>query len=221
MLLNPAFRSALEGSYLSNFTTDFGERMYLVTHPLNTNAPTQLWRSFNNGETWHAVWSFARGERRHGIFLARSAEFSPEVLFVAHRNRFAKSLDGGNSWDDLAGRWQNGRILTYYIDDSTHWLAVDTRHATNLLRVRETGEDTPTVDAYTLEWPDESRSRRDEIRRMGVRDNRVYLVTPTGVVSGMLPDGQQKLPDGLAVLLTIASILVLTTIGFIFLRWKT
>jgi photosystem II stability/assembly factor-like uncharacterized protein len=42
MQLNPAFQSTLDGWYLSNFTTDFDERMYLVTHPLSTNAPTSF-----------------------------------------------------------------------------------------------------------------------------------------------------------------------------------
>jgi hypothetical protein len=121
----------------------------------------------------------------------------------------------------MPGPWKDGRILTYHVEDSTHLLTVDTRHVTNLLEVRETGEDTPKVDAYTLEWPAESRSRRDEIRHLAIHDNRVYVSTPAGVLSGMLPDGQQRLPDGLAVLLTIASMLVLTTLGFVFVRWKS
>ncbi|MFP4599086.1 MAG: WD40/YVTN/BNR-like repeat-containing protein, partial [Persicimonas sp.] len=84
LALNPAFQSALEGSYLSSFTTDYGERMYLITHSLDGASPTQLWRSYNNGETWHAVSSFPQSRRRDNIFIDRSAEEPPEVLFMAH-----------------------------------------------------------------------------------------------------------------------------------------
>ncbi len=220
LMLNPAFRSALDGAYLSNFTTDFGERMYLVTHALDESAPTQLWRSYNNGDTWHAVSSFARLQRRNGVYVERSADYEPEVLFVARRSRFAKSLDGGNSWRDLPGPWEGARVLAYQISGRTHLLTVDTGHTTNLLRVRETDEDKPSITAYTLRFPPDAESQRDDIRRLAVNAGRVYVMTSSGVLTGKLPDGQQSLPDGLAILFTILSILVLTGIGFGILRWK-
>lgn len=220
LTLNPAFRSALEGSYLSNFTTDFDERMYLVTHALSETSPTQLWRSYNNGETWHAVSSFARDERRTGIYVARSAAYPPEVLFMAHRNRFAKSLDGGNSWTDIPGPWSEGQVLLYQLDGRDHLLVVDARHTVNLLRVSGLDEDSPAIRAYDLKWPEAERTHKDDLRRLVMQDGRVFAATPSGLLTGLLPDGQQKLPDGLAIILTIVSILVLTSIGFGVLYWK-
>ncbi len=218
--LNPAFRSALEGSYLSNFTTDFDKRMYLVTHSINAKAPTQLWRSYNNGQTWHAVSSFTHSARRDGVYVARSAQYPPEVLFRAHQDRFAKSLDGGNSWRDIPGPWTQGRILNYQLDGRTHLLIVDTHHAVNLLKVHETDEEKPSIRSYDLKPSAALRSSHDTIGRLAIQDGTVFLTTPTGLLAGALPDGQQKMPDGLAIIVTIASIFVLTLIGFGFLRWK-
>ncbi|QDG53216.1 hypothetical protein FIV42_21440 [Persicimonas caeni] len=220
LMLNPAFRSALEGTYLSNFTTDFGERMYLMTHSLDGTAPAQLWRSYNNGDTWHAVWSLPRDKQRNGVYVARSSAYDPEMLFMAHRGRFAKSLDGGNSWTDIPGPWKGTRVLAYNIDRRNHLLALDTGHTTSLLRVRETDEEKPKITSYTLRWPASAQSQRDDIRRVSLRNGRVYVMTHAGVLTGTLPDGQQRLPDGLAIIATIVSILVLTGIGFGILRWK-
>lgn len=218
--LNPAFRSALEGTYLSNFTTDYGERMYLMTHSLDGAAPAQLWRSYNNGDTWHAVWSLPRDKQRNGVYVARSAGYDPEVLFMAHRGRFAKSLDGGNSWTDVPGRWQGMRVLAYNNDGRRHLLALDTGHTTNLVEVNESEDDRPSITSYRLQWPADAQSQRDDVRRIKMRNGHLYLMTPTGIVTGTLPDGQQRLPDGLAIIATIVSILVLTAIGFGILRWK-
>lgn len=220
LMLNPAFRSALEGTYLSNFTTDYGERMYLMTHSLDGAAPAQLWRSYNNGDTWHAVWSLPRDKQRNGVYVSRSPSHDPEVLFMAHRGRFAKSSDGGNSWADIPGPWQGTRVLAYNINDRRHLLALDTGHTTSLVEVRRTDEDRPHITSYRLQWPANAQSQRDDIRRIELRDGRLYLMTPTGVLTGTLPDGQQRLPDGLAIIATIVSILVLTGIGFGILRWK-
>ncbi len=220
LALNPAFQSALEGSYLSSFTTDYGERMYLITHSLDGGSPTQLWRSYNNGETWHAVSSFPQSQRRNGIFIDRSADDSPEVLFMAHGNRFARSQDGGNSWRDLNGPWQDGHILLYETSGRTHLLVVDTRHSTSLLRVRESDDDTPTFTSHTLTWPEDAPARRDEIRNIAIHDGRVFLTTPSSLFTGRLPDGRHHLPDGLAIIVMVTSIFVLTTLGYLVLRWK-
>jgi photosystem II stability/assembly factor-like uncharacterized protein len=218
--LNPAFRSALEGSYLSGFTADYDERMYLVTHALDGATPTQLWRSYNNGQTWHAVSSFASNGRRDPIFTNRSADYSPEVLLMAHSDRFAQSLDGGNSWRDIAGPWSGGRVLAYELDGRTHLLAVDRRHATHLYRVRHISQERPDITSYTLSWPEDVRAQRTEIRGLALNGEHVYVRTPNGLFSGSLPDGQQNLPDGLAIIVMITSTLGLTAVGFGVLRWK-
>jgi photosystem II stability/assembly factor-like uncharacterized protein len=218
MQLNPAFQNALTGSYISNFTTDFGERMYLVTHGLAEAAPTQLWRSYNNGGTWHAVSSFQRGPQRHDVFIARSAAYPPETIFMAHGNRFARSVDGGSSWRDLNGPWNDGRILLYDLLDTTHLIVVESYQTTQLVRVTETDQERPAVQTYTFNWPEEDAINHGEIRNIAVQSGYVFLGTDQGLLTGALPDGRQRLPNGLAILATLISVAVLTLLGFGILR---
>ncbi|MFW5966623.1 MAG: hypothetical protein ACOCV2_03845, partial [Persicimonas sp.] len=218
MPLNDAFLTALEGASLSNFTTDFGQRVYLVSRSFSDDAPTQLWRSYNDGETWHAVSSFERGGSREELFIERNAEYAPEVLFLAHGDRLAKSLDGGNSWRNLTGPWEDGRILQYEVRGEEHLLVVDQRHSLQLMRVTNTDQDHPDVTTYELEWFDRGPPR-DDLRGLAVDDERIYLSTSATVLTGSLPTDQPQLPDGLALIVTLTSTFALVVLAYIVLQW--
>ncbi|TDP63699.1 hypothetical protein [Bradymonas sediminis] len=218
LALNPAFESALEGSYISNFTTEVGERIYLVTRGLNPSAPTQLWRSYNNGETWHAVSSLERGPRPSDVFLAHNPSLSPENVFMAHRNRFARSLDGGSSWRDLRGPWSDGEILLYELIDDKHLLIVESFQTTYLVLVTDTEQERPSFRNYQLNWPKRRGIDRADIHNISVQGGYFFLSTDRGLYTGKVPDEHQRLPNGLAVLITIISVALLTLLGFGIMR---
>jgi|GEM_PF-3516643 len=221
LALNSAFESALEGSYISNFTTEIGERIYLVTRGLNASAPTQLWRSYNNGETWHAVFSFERGERPSDVFLAHNARLAPENIFMAHRNRFARSLDGGNSWRDLKGPWSDGEILLYELIDGKHLLIVERHQTTHLVQVTDTEQERASFRSYQLTWPERKGVDRANIHNIAVQSGNFFLSTDRGLFTGKMPDDNQRLPNGLAVLVALISVSLLTVIGFGVMRLST
>lgn len=221
LALNSAFESALEGSYISNFTTEVGERIYLVTRGLSAAAPTQLWRSYNNGETWHAVFSFERGEHPSDVFLAHNTRMAPENIFMAHRDRFARSLDGGNSWRDFKGPWSDGEILLYELIDNKHLLIVERHQSTHLVQVSDTEQERASFRSYQLSWPARPGVDRADIHGIAVQGGHFFLSTDRGLFTGKMPDDNQRLPNGLAVLVALISVALLTVIGFGVMRLTT
>lgn len=218
MQLNPAFQNALEGSYISNFRTESNDRIYLITHGLDGAAPSQLWRSYNNGETWHAVSSFPSIEDPAAVFLGRSAALGPETIFIAHHQRFARSVDGGNSWVDLEGPWQDGHILLYDLQDAHHRLIVETRQTISLVELDEAELERPSARVFEFRWPEDMRTNRPEPLKLVVQRGYVFLSTDRGLLAGQLPDSRQRFPDGLAIIITLLSTFLLTLIAYGFVR---
>lgn len=214
LTLNPAFKNALTGSYISNFTTEVGNRIYLVTRGLTDAESTQLWRSYNNGETWHAVSSFRHGSQPSDVFLAHNANLAPENIFMAHRNRFARSLDGGSSWRDLNGPWNDGEILLYELIGEKHLLIVENYQATHLVDVTDTEQEHPEFHSYPLNWPFQKGVNRAEIHNLSVQSGYLFLSTDRGLFTGKMPNNHQRLPNGLAILATLISVASLILVGF-------
>lgn len=218
MQLNSAVLSALERSVVTNFVVDHGERMYLTSHPFDLNSPAQLWRSYDDGETWHAVYTFP-GTRSHDpLILNRGDRHATEKLFLTHGNRFARSLDAGSGWTDLHGPWETATIRAFEVDEDRLTLAFNSNHATEIAFVREERGDTPPTRTYSIVWPDKQELPPTDIRDVASIDRFVYLTTDDELYAGTVPAGESQLPHAPTIIATMTLILIMTGLSFWYLR---
>ncbi|MFB6350960.1 MAG: WD40/YVTN/BNR-like repeat-containing protein, partial [Bradymonadaceae bacterium] len=216
--LNQALRSALARSVITNFTVDHDGRMYLSSHPFELNSPAQLWRSFNDGETWHAVYTLPGTRSHYPLLLRRSPDDDPKSLYMAHGNRLARTTDAGDTWTDLAGPWSTGTIRAYAADPDKHTILYNTRHSAHVAFARQTDRQRPSVETYKLIWPDTQDQPRPDIRDVVSIGQFIYTTTDDAVYAGSIPEGETQLPHAPTNIATLVVILLMTGLSFFYLR---
>lgn len=218
--LNQALLSALDRSVITNFLVDDGERMYLASHGFELNTPSQLWHSYNNGETWHAVYTFPSTQARHPLLLRRDGTHATETLFMAHSDRLARSRNAGNSWKNLEGPWQNGTIRTYNVDETRQALIYNDNHASRIVFITDVLQDLPTSRAYTLIWPGNRIVPDPNLRKLVTFDRFIYLLGDRSIYAGAIPEGDAQLPHAPTIIAVLIFLLILTGLSFWFLRFE-
>lgn len=216
--LNRALRSALARSVITNFVVDHDGRMYLSSQPFELESPAQLWRSFNNGETWHAVYTFPGTRSHYPLLLRRPPNADAETLFMAHGSQLARSTDAGDTWRDLPGPWSSGTIRAYSADRDKHTLLYNSRHSSHVAFVRRTDQQTPSTETYSLTWPDTNDQPRPDIRNVVSIEQFVYAITDDAVYAGSIPEGDAQLPHAPTIMATLVVILLVTGLSFFYLR---
>ena len=216
--LNRALRSALARSVITNFTVDYDGGMYLSSHPFEFESPAQLWRSFNDGESWHAVYTFPGTRSNYPLLLRRPPGSPAETLYLAHGSRLARSTDAGDTWRDLPGPWETGTISAYDAGRDRHTLLYNNRHSSHVAFVRETSADEPSVETYTLVWPETRERPRPDIRDVVAIDQFIYTTTDDALYAGSVPEGETQLPHAPTIIATLVVILLMTGLSFFYLR---
>lgn len=219
--LNPALRSALDRSIVTDAAVDREAGLYLVSQPFELNAPAQLWRSRNDGESWHAVYNFGGSQTHQPLFIRRPPDAPAETLYMARGAQLARSTDGGSTWRDLPGPWQEGSIRAYTPGRDFQTVLYNTRHSSHVAFVRKTAEREPEVDTYTLIWPDTGARPRSNLRDVLAIDGTVYVRTDDAVYAGSEPEGDAQLPHAPTIMATLVVILLMTGLSFFYLRMAT
>lgn len=215
---NPALRSALEQTVVSNFVVDRDSEMFLTSQPFELNVPAQLWHSPNDGSSWHTVYTFASSGTHQPLLVRRPDDAATSTLYMARGNQLARSTDGGKNWRDLEGPWQNGAIRAYATGDNRHTLLYNTPRATHVAFVTRLDSREPGVQTYTLSWPSTGTHPRANIRDVVAIDETLYVRTNDAVYAGSRPDGDTQLPHAPTIMATLVVILVITGLSFFYLR---
>jgi photosystem II stability/assembly factor-like uncharacterized protein len=219
--LNTALVSALEHSVITNFIVDHGQRMYLTSHDFAGSDSPQLWHSYDNGESWHAVYSFSSGNAHVPLLLERGADDPTEMLYLGHGGQLAASKDGGTSWTNIEGPWEGGTIRSMRLDGNRQSVVYNDRHASRVVL----GPDVQNPDAerlgYTLRWPDSSAGPKTELRDAVVFQQFVYAVTGSDIYAGSLPEGTDQLPHAPLIIATFIVLFFIAMLSFLYLRFRT
>jgi hypothetical protein len=206
---------------ITNFIVDHGQRMYLTSHDFAGSDSPQLWHSYDNGESWHAVYSFSSGHAHVPLLLERGADAPTETLYLGHGGRLAASNDGGTSWTDIEGPWEGGTIRSMRLDGKRQSVVYNDRHASRVVL----GPDVQNPDAqrqgYTLRWPDTSAGPKTELRDAVVFQQFVYAVTGSDIYAGSLPEGTDQLPHAPLIIATFIVLFFIAMLSFLYLRFRT
>ncbi|RAL22458.1 hypothetical protein DL240_11475 [Lujinxingia litoralis] len=218
--LGQAFRSALEGSVISEVVPEQEGRIFLVSRPLGPNRPTQLWRSSDGGETWQSSYSYMENEQESPLRLARLPWREVTELVMTHGGRVALSRDHAQSWTTIPGPWSAGEITGVGFDREEMLLVTDLPHASELIRVRRPDEAGATVVRHPLVWPPQASLRADRPVDMHVRQRRLVLNESGRVYVGEVPRRRTNLPESMGVLVTVTLVILLTSLSFAFLKTR-
>ena len=217
--LNPALVGTLQHSVITNFVVDHGQRMYLTSHDFAGSDAPQLWHSYDNGETWHAVYSFSSGNAHIPLLLRRDGNAPTEALYLGHGGRLASSQNGGTSWTDINGPWEGGTIRSLRLNEDRQTVLYNDRHASRVVLAQSVDGSESEQRGYTLRWPDESVGPKSELRDAVVFEQFVYAVTGSEIYAGSLPEGTDQLPHAPLIIATFILLFALATLSFLYLRF--
>ncbi len=220
MKLSEALTTALQGQVITNFATDQDQRLFVVSRSMDHAQPSQLWRSQNNGESWHAIYYFMETDADSPLRVERELHHLPEVLFMVHGSRLAYSLDQGTAWTTLAGPWQKGHIAAFGLFDEQAIVVANMPHASEIFLIERPESNGPLLAHYTLDWPLDQRFRQERVLDVVSHERYIYLSDVDFVFVGTLPRQRTRLPQGIAIFLTIGGLLILTGASFAFLRQR-
>lgn len=219
--LNLALVSALEQSLVDNFDVGDGERMYLTSYGFSANRFGQLWRSDNDGETWHAVFATPSTQQEKPRFLRRSTAEDDEHLYLAQGERLQRSTDGGNSWTELDGPWSEATIRAYSLREGRHTIAYQTPQSAHVASARDTGTDSMSARSYALGWSNRDDAAPPEIRDIRSADPFVFAITDDVLYAGTVPKGESQFPHAPTIIATLIFVLGLIGLSFWYLRFET
>ncbi len=224
MRLSDALTTALHAQIITDFATDQDQRLFVVSRSTDFANPSQLWRSQNNGDSWHAIYFYLQNSTDSPLRIERDLQHAPEMLFLIHSNNIAYSLDQGTAWTTLNGPWQNGNIATFSIIDQQAVIVSNMLHSSEIffinlseLTALRTNSD---ITRYSLNWPINQRPASEETLAIVTNNRHLFITDAHSVYVGTLPRQRNRLPEGIAVILTIIGLLILTGASFAFLRQR-
>lgn len=224
MRLSDALTTALRGQIITDFATDQDQRLFVVSRSTNFANPSQLWRSQNNGDSWHAIYFYLQNSTDSPLRIERDLQNSPEILFLVHSNNIAYSLDQGTAWTTLNGPWQNGNIATFSIIDQHAVIVSNMLHTSEIffIKLSELTALRPNSDItrYSLNWPINQRPASEETLTIVTNNRHLFINDAHSVYAGTLPRQRSRLPEGIAIILTLIGLLILTAASFAFLRQR-
>jgi photosystem II stability/assembly factor-like uncharacterized protein len=221
--LNPGLLSTLRRSVVTNFVVGRGRHMYLTSHSLDrSSTPARLWRSSNDGETWHSVHTFSDSFPGAPFLLRRAARPVGNTLYFAHGDRLARSTNAGDSWTELQGPWTGGRIYAYAVEDDRQTLVYNTRNATRIAFLSDVADTRrPDIRSYQLDWPAQSELHRPNVRRVVRHQRFVYVATSSSLFAGIIPEQRVQVPNAPTIIVTLLFMLAVTGASFWYLRRPT
>ncbi len=224
MRLSDALTTALRGQIITDFATDQDQRLFVVSRSTNFANPSQLWRSQNNGDSWHAIYYYLQNSTDSPLRIERDRQNSPEMLFLVHSNNIAYSLDQGTTWTTLNGPWQNGNIATFATIDQHAVIVSNMLHSSEIFFIKLSEltalRSNSDITRYSLNWPINQRPASEETLAIVTNNRHLFISNTHAVYAGTLPRQRSRLPDGVAVILTVIGLLILTGASFAFLRQK-
>ncbi len=222
--LSSALTTALYNQIITDFATDPDQGLFVVSRSNDFAQPSQLWRSQNNGDSWHAIYFHLQNPTESPLRIERDLQQSPEVLFIIHGNHIAQSTDRGTTWSTLNGPWQNGNIAAFSLLDNTAIIVSNMLHSSEVFFIKrpELANIRPTSDItrYSLQWPPGHLPSSETTLALVTNDRHLFLSDANNVYLGTLPRQRTRLPQSVTVILTCIGLLILTAASFAFLRQR-
>lgn len=216
--LSEALRTALHGDLITHFKADQDQRLYVVSRPFEPTQPSQLWRSLNNGESWHAVYSFHPGSLQVPMRIGRSFQTPVDMLFMVHGDRLALSRDQGSTWSVTPGGWEGSLIQGATFTRDEIILIAQRSNAGELYVISDIESQARVVKAYNLAWPEGWVSHTDESVQVAYQDRYFFVHNVDTVYAGVLPRRKTRLPAGMSIAISIIGLSAITAISFTFLQ---
>ncbi len=215
--LSDALLGAMSTSSVTQFIVDPGETIYLVEESPDSRTPALLWRSSDNGESWTTVHAFERTQSGSVMVRPRPPNY-PGVLFSAHGSTFQRSTDYGETWNIVTGPWATHRIVGVAVDETQAALLVDTRRHLEIVTVEALDATMPLARRHIVVFPRDDTPESGSLTQFEISERRVVLTSRDRVWIGSLPARRGGIPNGTAMLATLASALVLIGVAFLLMR---
>jgi hypothetical protein len=213
--LTEALRTALQGDVITDFKADQDQRLYFISRPFEPQQPSQIWRSVNNGESWHAVYSFqAMTNSEASMRIGRGFRHPVDVLFRIHGDRVALSRDQGSSWSIVNGGWEGSQIRGLTFTEDVLLLVTQRSHSGEIYLLEQPDSGAPVVTTYNLAWPEGWLARSDESIDAAFHGQYFFMHNVENLYAGVLPRRKTRLPAGIMIALSIFGLSAVTAASF-------
>lgn len=150
------------------------------------------------------------------VVMAKSSAIRDEPSVVlAYNNQIEWLQPDGQTWETLSGSWPKGiftshaagdKLDTFFVQsDVQDWFIVSERPG---------GAENST---YRIKWP-EGEASRAQVVDLLLYESAIYVITEETLLVGYIPQLQRRLSNGVAIILTITGVLVVTALAFILLK---
>ena len=215
--LSDALVGALASTTVTELVVDPGETIYLLEESADSRSPALLWRSTDNGQSWTTVHAFERTSPTRVIVRPRPPNY-PGVLFAAHGGTLLRSTSYGEQWEHIDGPWAGQRIVDFHVAEDRLVLLIDTRRQYEVVVVDDLGAKAPSTRRHVVFFPDGERPDYGDITGFEAHERRVIITNRDRVWIGNLPSRRGGIPDGMAMLATLAGAVVLIAGAYLFMR---
>ncbi len=207
-------RDALAGAEIADALVSESGVQLMVSRPFASRSPAQLWRSEDEGHSWHALRALEDVRAGHVVMLrARAPRGRAEELLLVRDGVIERSTDQGLHWHILPGPWVNREVLAF-----------DQRHPDYDLMVLRgpRGEELLFLDRatlavqgkYVLQWAPEVQARPGEIAEVLLVGRVVFVRTHRGLYHASLTSQNDRQPETMALWLGALVALTLTMLGY-------
>lgn len=218
--LGTAFQNAIGGAVITGFSITRDQTYFAVSRSAGPQRTGQLWRSDDGGSTWQTV--YTHREEEQGSPLQFAALDGGEAVAMAHDSRVATSTDGGATWTNLDGPWQDdGIVRAVDADRGDLMVLVERPHGTEIARVDSPSTSPSITDQYRLRWPT-NRPRIDyESMDLQVAEDHLLLGHRDGLYRGTVSRMGTAGTDNVSLVIVFGVVLLLITTTFGVMRmWE-
>ena len=178
-------------------------RRYLLSRPLREQQGlAQLWRSDDDGETWRTVHTFDEELSRADLHLLRLRGDDPDGLLVMSPHRLSRSRDGGRTWSEIEGHWEDQSLLAIGRQGERAGMLTQTRRGLEYFETQEIAAEAPSWTRHVVTTP--PGALLQDVRELALGRGELFMRTQDGLWRATPSEQPTELTYNLTLLLAFA-----------------
>lgn len=218
--LDETFQNAIDDSVISDFLVVRDHTYVAVARPRAPQAPTQIWRSDDGGDTWQTTYTVREDNEQPPVQLVSLPE--ENGLLMAHGSQLSVSTDDGETWSSLSGPWESGAVTGLTVDDGQVAVVMTLAHGADIAWLDDPTGSANLSERHRLIWPADEMPEVHRPLQLRVHGENVLIHKGDAIYRGDLPRRAPAGPDRMSLVVALGAVIAMVTLAFAYLRrWET